>query len=219
MSIDGFRLPPILDPEHSDIAIDALRRYFAVVEGIPAFSGSRFERFAGGGDRPGVADEFTSDDLVAVTLLSVNIPGQAALRILGEHDPNYRSDLNELLRRIPTDVELADADERLLATAEKLWELLRDNHGVGPTKTSKLMARKRPHLLAVIDSVVINAVGHVPGKHNFYRNLRAALAADDRRLRGHLIALRDEADIGRGISVIRVFDVLVWMWGSGRSPI
>lgn len=219
MTIDGFRLPPILDPEHTDIAIDALRRYFAVAEGIPAFSGSRFERFAGGGDRPGVADEFTSDDLVAVTLLSVNVPGQAALRILGDHDLDYQADLNELLRRIPTDVELVAADSELLKTAEKLWTLLRENYGVGLTKTSKLLARKRPHLLPVIDSVVTKAVGHVPGKHSFYRNLRAALAADDRLLHGHLIALRDEADVGRDISTIRVFDILIWMWGSGRSPI
>ncbi|WP_461665623.1 DUF6308 family protein [Gordonia sputi] len=32
----------------------------------------------------------------------------------------------------------------------------------------------------------------------------------------HLIALRDEAKIGSDISAIRVFDILVWMWGSGR---
>lgn len=40
MTIDGFRLPPILEPEHIDIAIDAVRRYFAIdAVGTPAFSG------------------------------------------------------------------------------------------------------------------------------------------------------------------------------------
>lgn len=219
MTIDGFHLPPILDPAHADIAIDALRRYFAINAGTPEFSGSRFERFAGGGDRPEAADEFTSDDLVAVTLLSVDVPGQAALRILGDHDPDYRNGLSTLLRQIPTDIELVDASDEVLKTAEKLWSRIRQNHNVGRTKTSKLLARKRPHLLPVIDSVVTTAVGHVPGKHNFYRNLRAALNADNRRLHNHLITLRDEADVGSDISAIRVFDILAWMWGSGRSPV
>ena len=90
---------------------------------------------------------------------------------------------------------------------------------MGRTKTSKLLARKRSHLLPVIDSVVTTAVGHIPGKHNFYRDLRAALNADDRRLHNHLIALRDKASIGSDISAIGVFEILAWMWGSGRSPV
>ncbi|OBA44033.1 hypothetical protein A5766_00125 [Gordonia sp. 852002-51296_SCH5728562-b] len=186
---------------------------------MPEFSGSRFERFAGGGDRVGVTNEFTSDDLVAVTLLSVNIPGQTSLRILGDRDLDYRNGLSTLLRQIPTDIELVDASDEVLEKAEALWSQVRQNHDVGRTKTSKLLARKRPHLLPVIDSVVTTAVGHVPGKHSFYRNLRAALNADDRRLHSHLIALRDKADVGDDISAIRVFDILAWMWGSGRSPV
>ncbi|GAB33090.1 DUF6308 family protein [Gordonia otitidis] len=166
-----------------------------------------------------VTDEFTSDDLVALTLLSVNVPGQAALRILGDRDLDYRASLNELLRQIPTEVELVDASDELLKTAEKRWSQVRQNHNVGRTKTSKLSARKRSHLLPVIDSVVTTAVGHIPGKHNFYRDLRAALNADDRRLHNHLIALRDKASIGSDISAIGVFEILAWMWGSGRSPV
>jgi Family of unknown function (DUF6308) len=41
------------------------------------------ETFAGGGDAPEVANFFTATDLVAVSLLSVDVPGTAALRILG----------------------------------------------------------------------------------------------------------------------------------------
>lgn len=216
MSIDGFLVPPIFNIESETAAVDALRKYFTV-NGVPASSGSRFERFAGGGDRTEVADEFTSDDLVAVTLLSVDIPGQAALRITGDNDSSYAASVGEQLRLLPTDVELVDADDELLSTAEKLWTLLRDNRGVGTTKTSKLLARKRPHLLPVIDSVVKRAVGHNPRRHNFYRNLRAALTADDRRLHARLIEIRDDAEIGDDISAIRVFDILAWMWGSGRT--
>ncbi|GAC51045.1 hypothetical protein [Gordonia aichiensis] len=41
---------------------------------------------------------------------------------------------------------------------------------------------------------------------------------DDRRLYNRLVELRDKADIGSDISAIRVFGILAWMWGSGRSP-
>lgn len=218
MNVPGFRVPPILQVEQADTAETALRNYFAGGRS-PDYSGSRFERFAGGGDRAPVANEFTAADLVAVTLLSVNIPGQAALRILGDCDPDYREQLCLLLRRLPTGIDLADASDDHLADAEQLWGLLSSNHDVGPTKTSKLLARKRPHLLPVIDSVVTAAVGHRRGTDSFYRNLRAALHADDGALTAHLRRVREQADIGGDISIIRVFDILVWMWGTGRAPL
>lgn len=216
MTIDGMAMPPIFAPENSQAAVGTLRAYFRA-DPAPKFSGSWFERFAGGGDRTETANEFTADDLVAVTLLSVDVPGQAALRILGDHDPAYRDDLSDRLRALPTDVALVDAADEHLAVAEELWSLLRSNRGVGRTKTSKLMARKRPHLLPVINSVVADAVGYDGRNFNFYRGLRAALRADDRRLHDHLLEVRAEAGIGDGISAIRVFDVLVWMWGSGLA--
>lgn len=207
-----MRLPPILDSAHTDVAVDALRAYFRA-DPLPVYSGSRFERFAGGGDRPGTANEFTADDLVAITMLSVDVPGQAALRLLGDYDRAYQADLSGLLRRLPTDLALVDAEEEHLVDAEKLWALVSRNRGVGRTKTSKLLARKRPHLLPVIDAVVVEAVGHVPRRHNFYRNLQAALRADDRRLVEHLTEVRDAAGVDNDISTIRVFDILVWMHG------
>ncbi|MCK0439057.1 DUF6308 family protein [Gordonia alkaliphila] len=215
MTIDGMRLPPILDADHADKAVDVLRTYFDQ-DGDRFYSGSHFERFAAGGDRPETADVFTTDDLVAITLLGVTVPGDAALRILGDTDPGYREHLSALLRRLPTDVNLVDADENVLAVANELWTHVRGNLGVGPTKTSKLLARKRPRLLPVIDSVVTRTVGHVPGRHSFYQNLQAALKADDHCLARHLDELRKTASIGEDISTIRVFDVLVWMQGSGR---
>lgn len=216
MTVDGMRLPPILDPDQVELAVDVLTAYFHA-DPLPAFSGSRFERFAGGGDRSETRDEFTVDDLVAVTLLDVRIPGDAALRILGDTDPDHHDQLSALLLHLPTGLDLVDADKGVLAEAEELWSLVRSNPGVGRTKTSKLLARKRPQLLPVIDSVVAKTVGHNPRRHHFYQNLQAALLADNRRLVRHLDAIRDKAGIETGISTIRVFDILVWMWGSGRA--
>lgn len=217
MTVEGMTLPPILDIKHADDAVATLRAYF-LSDSPPPFSGSHFERFAGGGDRPETADVFTADDLVAVTMLSVSVPGRAALHLLGDYDADYQGELSALLRRLPTNLTLAEAEEEHLADAGKLWSLVYANHGVGRTKTSKLLARKRPHLLPVIDRVVVNTVKHSPRKHNFYRNLRAVLRDDDFRLVKHLAELRREAQLGDDISIIRVFDILVWMWGSGLVP-
>lgn len=216
MTIDGMRLPTILDDRSSEQAVAALQSYFAIGV-VPAYSGSRFERFAGRGDRPEVADRITAEDLVAVSLLDVYVPGPAALRLLGDCDHDYHRLVCEQLGAIPTDRTLAGADDDLLECAEQLWSLVRANHRMGRAKTSKLLARKRPHLLPVIDSVVVKTVGHVPGRHNFYRNFRAALNARGGRLAAHLDDLRHRSGIGDDISTIRVFDVLVWMQGSGRA--
>ncbi|MGB3603201.1 MAG: DUF6308 family protein [Gordonia sp. (in: high G+C Gram-positive bacteria)] len=216
MNVDGMMLPPILSIDRTAAAVEALRRYFAHEGEVPAYSGSRFERFAGGGDRAEVADHFTSEDLVAVTLLSVDIPGPAALRLLGDQEPGYSRRLSDLLSQLPTDVALVDASDDHLSIAEEIWSMVRDNRRVGRTKTSKLLARKRPHLLPVIDSVVIKTVGHVPARHSFYRNLRTVMNADGRQLVTHLEHVRTSAEIGEDISTIRVFDILVWMWGTGR---
>ncbi|MFM9378802.1 DUF6308 family protein [Gordonia sp. VNK21] len=202
MAIDGMRLPLILDSEQGELAVDVLTDYFHA-DPLPAYSGSHFERFAGGGDRFETRDGFAVDDLVAVTLLDVRIPGDATLRILGDTDPDYRDQLRALLRRLPTDLDLVDADEDVLADAEKLWSLVRGNPGVGRAKTSKLLARKRPRLLPIMDSVVVETVGHNTRRHNFYQNLQAALRADNRRLVKHLDEIRGEAGIESDISTIR----------------
>ena len=52
-----------------------LARYFF---GPKPSTGRRFERFAGGGDRPEVAHHFTAEDFVAVSMLSVQIAGASA---------------------------------------------------------------------------------------------------------------------------------------------
>jgi hypothetical protein len=101
-------LPVVLaDPRH---AADLVHGYF---EGrreddrTPFYTGAAFERFAGGGDHPLVANMFTADDLVAVSMLSVQVPPRAALRILLDDADS----LSAYLADVPADVDLADADE------------------------------------------------------------------------------------------------------------
>ncbi|SDH47498.1 hypothetical protein SAMN05216377_12326 [Pseudonocardia oroxyli] len=122
-------------------------------DGSPFYTGGQFERFAGG-DRPDVADTFTVDDLVAVSMLSVTVPGRAALNILGPD----AGELAELLAAIPTDVDLVDAEPHMIddgSAANHLWQALRSQAGIGPVVAGKLLARKRPRLVPVMDSVVL----------------------------------------------------------------
>jgi len=116
------------------------RRYLArdSETGRALYSGSYFERFGGGGDRPEVAYQFTADDLLAVTMLSVRIERFHALHVL-----DYRArEFSELLTQIPLGVSLHDPEvEALIADdgpASKLWEAI---HAIKPTSARTSIGR------------------------------------------------------------------------------
>lgn len=211
MSARELALPPELVRDNDPKAVRSLQRYFGL-DGSEAYTGARFERWAGGGDAPEVKDRFTADDLVAVSLLSVHVPGHAALEILDTSS----TQLSELLSSIDSQQELVDIGNGVITPswqAWQAWQLLKDMHRVGYVIAGKLMARKRPRLLPVYDADVREAVG---APDEYWDALRLALRKDDRALSNRLNLLRDTAGIGNDVSALRVFDVVVWM--STRSP-
>ena len=176
------------------------------------YTGGQFELFAGGGDRPEVADRFTTEDIVAVSLLGVEIEGDAALNVL----ERAQSRLTELLAAVPTDLELAAAGDDVIgpgSPADQAWHLLAQIPNIFWVKAGKLLARKRPRLIPVYDSVVQLALDRTPSDE-FWRPLRDALR-DEPRLVDRLRELRELAELDGRISVIRVLDVAIWM--SGRD--
>ena len=102
----GQRLRVLLSAER---VVDDLRSYFGIglPPGVAAFTGSRFEYLAGGGDRPEVADRITAEDLVAVQTLSVTVPASVALDNL---EGPLGARLSGLLHDIPRHFDMADAD-------------------------------------------------------------------------------------------------------------
>ena len=199
-------LPSTLTEEENDQAVSYLRSYFAPWTPLSGYTGSRFERLGGGGDRPSVKNEFTAEDLAAVTLLSVRVPGGSALEILEDR----RSYLSELLTEIPTDQHLEDVDPAQIVPSWAPWRLeteLLSIDGLGPTTVSKLIARKRPHLIPVFDTLVNDLLKPVGG---FWASINSELRRDKGRLQGRLISLRGEAGIGDDISLLRVLDVVAW---------
>lgn len=137
-TIDPVQLASYLDGNASEL----LSEYFR----SGRFTGGSFERFAGGGDRPDVADRFTSDDIVAVSLLGVRIPGLPALSILG----NREAEFSQMLAGIDAGVDLWEAEEAAVgpgSAADRLWRALVALPGIGWVTAGKLLARKRPRLI------------------------------------------------------------------------
>ncbi|MFK4108809.1 DUF6308 family protein [Streptomyces sp. NPDC002176] len=191
----------------SESAVGDLRRYFGL-EGGAAYTGARFEHLGGGGDRDGVADVVTAEDLVAVQMLSVTVSAKGALELL-EGEPGRR--LSGLLRRIPVDADMADVDAAELDTgsaAVLAWKLLRTVDGIGWVTAGKLLARKRPRLVPVYDNVVKCLLGRPSA---FWLPLHTALRADDHALRHTLLDLRKRAGIPETVSALRVCDIVLWM--------
>jgi Family of unknown function (DUF6308) len=206
-----------------DVAVGLVEAYFAddPATGRPRYSGASFERLGGGGDRPEVAYQFTAEDLLAVSMLSVRVIRYYALHVL-----EYRArEASALLAQIPTDVRLADDGAgQLIAEdgpAGELWQLLRDikprpqdRNRLGPVAAGKLLARKRPHLIPVYDSHIKKVLARPSDDHWWWRDLRCQLAKDG-DLIGELEAVRARAGAGH-LSLLRTFDIMCWMFGDAR---
>ena len=211
----GIDIPARLRDE--DFATCLVKRYLAPdpATGRARYSGAYFERIGGGGDRPEVAYQFTAEDLLAVTMLSVRIEGYHALHVL-----NYQAqELSSLLTQIPLAIALQDPEaEALIAEdgpAWKLWEAIRhikpraDDDSIGPITAGKLLARKRPDLLPVYDNRVRGVLGRPRPDNSWWHDLRCQLV-NDHELVHELESVRARADAGH-MSLLRVLDVMCWM--------
>lgn len=177
--------------------------------GTPPYTGRRFESFAGGGDHRAVANRVSAEDLVAVTMLSVDVPGRVALQLL---DGPLGDQVAELLTQVPTDVALHELGAAALlvpgSLVRQVWDLLEAPHGMGWVIAGKVLARKRPHLVPVYDNVVRCALGAPNGMWTW---LHEALTADDSSLTTQLRGVRDAAGAPEQVSLLRVLDVILWM--------
>ncbi|MFC9789143.1 DUF6308 family protein [Rhodococcus sp. NPDC127528] len=210
-----IRLPRVLRDGDDAAAVDVLQEYFTrkVVKTGYLRTGALWDTWDPSGRRDADRDVFTADDLVAVTLLSVQVPAQGALILLGEK----HSELCDLLAEIGPDRDLVDEAEVLTEDAPQwrletaLWEI----HGIGRTIASKLIARKRPRLHPVYDEVVGRELG-TKGAH--LEPMRCALRARDGELHHRLITLRERAGLPESVPAVRILDVLAWMQGKKYLP-
>lgn len=192
-----------------DRLVPLLREYYAIHTDVPTYTGRWFDILGRGGDDVEQHHRITADDVLALQALSMRIPPSMS-RELVSGDTGRK--LNQLLQDVPIDVDLVDADEKLIGSgsaADNFWQTVRTVPGADWVTAGKLLARKRPRLVPVYDSVVRATLGW-PGTE-FWHPLREQLRADSRALWVQLQRLRDEAGLRRDLTPLRVFDVVLWM--------
>jgi len=183
-----------LTSDEDPTAVALLEQYAA------SYTGDAFEKLADS-DR----NRFTSNDVVAVSTLSVDIQPEVSIWLLGDG----QAETAALLRDIP-DVPIWDehADLSADSAAWRLWDLLKGRHGMGRTKTSKLMAAKRPALIPVYDQHVARAL-QISDDTNYWAVWQEALRSDN-TIRD--LATETAAAVGSShLSVLRTFDIVIWM--------
>ena len=153
--------------------------------------------------------EITVADLYSITLLGVHV-GPHGVRLLLE-DEATRARVAKLLDLIPVDEDIwtGKSDLGPGSPADRLYDLLKMLDCVDDVTASKLLHRKRPRLIPIVDRVVREQVAAPSGSYwEFFREYLGdptrRQAVNDLRPKG----------IERNISVLRVLDVAICMTGS-----
>jgi hypothetical protein len=79
---------------------------------------------------------------------------------------------------------------------------------MGPVTTAKLLARKRPRLIPVYDSVVQCAFGGPEGPWKWMNRLFSEAGGE---LNTQLPAARGAAAVPEAVTPLRILDVITWM--------
>jgi hypothetical protein len=148
--------------------------------------------------------KFTVGDLAAASLLDVRFGPHTVLKLLVEDE------CDSILSKIPTVAlwDATDAHVDLNSAASRLWRLLLSIPGVGPTRASKLLARKRPHLMPILDSVIVKQLS-LDGLDKWLA-LRQALTPETRSRIDKLAPAATDHGASRP-STLRLLDVATWM--------
>jgi hypothetical protein len=204
-----------------------------------AYTGRAFDTY--GRDRralsqdgtPTDANVVTGDDLIALTMLSIEIRGNTTSGVSPEAAIEFdrrQEDIRELLGKIPLDTELHSCSEEkardlLLgkdSLGHRLWDLflqiLSEGQPRGKTTqkkvaTFKLLARKRPHLFAIRDGDTSRMLGH-PDK--WWQYWWQALQ-ESNHLVMKLESFRQQVPDAETLSLLRIADIIIWMKARGAD--
>lgn len=147
-------------------------------------------------------DTIANDDVLAVSFLDAPIRASAYRQIVATG-----SLISQQLKGISNELDLWDLEEALpdYTNATSLWGHLDAISGMGPTRVSKLLARKRPRLIPILDERVREFFGH--DTERFWMPLAHALRDENRRDR--IEALRPQG--AERLSLLRILDIAIWM--------
>ncbi|OBK45600.1 DUF6308 family protein [Mycobacterium kubicae] len=161
----------------------------------------------------------TPDDLIAVTMLSiqVNENSTSAIRPSAILDLQARAgDIEMLLTRLPSNRDLHTLTQEEFDTwlgsdspGEALYKLMRQQISLPRVATHKLLARKRPLLLPIRDTVVEQALDLSGRDDDWWRPWWGALSTDDALVQ-RLAGIREQAGTPY-LSLLRVADIVIWL--------
>lgn len=206
---------PAVEAIPKSTGIDYLKEYYS--SNAPFYTGSYFESLESYNNPE---NRITASDLYAVGTLNTPIRRKAAMGILITEADEIDALLSQVTGRKLSTLSKEERDEHLGpdSAAQKLYVALRrknkpseEKWQVSPTRASKIMARKRPHLIPINDRIIKNAI-EKKTKDNDWKLWWEALTEDD-YLEDRAETLRQAIDRPR-LSTLRVLDVLLWMSGT-----
>jgi hypothetical protein len=153
-------------------------------------------------------DEVTPVDVLAAAALHPGLSRTDLAFFVDRAD-----DLTDWLRSVPVDAELQFADSDLLAHLDALLGL----DGVSITLSSKVLHRKRPSLIPLLDRHIIDWYRPVTGERSatlawapIIRAMQQDLLGD---VNGSLTAIADalRPELASPPPAIRLIDIAIWM--------
>ena len=200
--VKASALTKVLNDNRDAFAI-LIGRYFS-----EDYTGSHFEFFESRGDNQKTKNRFTYADVYAPSLLDVPVEGELGYGLV---EGNLAKKAAVLLSKIPVGRELHTFSTNPLARfPTDLYNLI----DAGPATTSKLLARKRPHLLPILDSVLKKAlVQGDKGRWNHYFQLfsDANLVKALEKIKKKAVSLQPNFPNIAQLSLLRVLDIALWM--------
>ena len=191
--------------EEGGAAESSIRAYFHP----GAFSGAKFEKYA----KPTI-NVFKPSDIVAVSMLSVDIPPRVSDWVL-DNGANLLTGLLASLGpnpRIEDDVDLLKG-----SIAWQLWQAIYERWGMGETKTSKLLAAKRPNLFPIFDTHVAAALSI--SESSYWQPWQKFMQSPQgRECAAEVLDIAKRNSI-TGVSALRLLDVVIWMRQHGHKSI
>ena len=159
----------------------------------------------------------TSDDLIAITMLSIAIRESSSsalrpssIRMLKSH----HSEIADKLTDIPADRELHSLSssefDRWLgprSSGDSLYWLLRKDVSIPRVAVYKLLARKRPLLMPIRDTVVEKALKQTASA--WWSPWWSSLATDAQLVQ-HLVDVREVCKCSH-LSLLRIADIVIWL--------
>ena len=150
---------------------------------------------------------FTTEDVLALCLLDIR-PRPGAVRRL------MSGDMDRCLIDLTTERTIWQMTDKDHAAMTNAWDDLRTLDNFGRTAVSKLLARKRPGLVPIRDSVIERVLGI--GDRPWWGPLGGVL--QDKALRDSIDHLWTGPDEDRP-TTLRLLDVAAWMLGSRSTPV